>query len=108
VLVLKVAVTVVLAVRVKVQVVVALVHPPLNPAETEPGAAVAVRVTDVPEAKEPEQVAPQLIPAGEEVTVPVPVPDFVRVSVGLPEPVLMLLTVIGMDELAVVSFPNWP
>lgn len=51
------------------------VQAPLQPAKTEPGAAGdAVRVTDEPLLNDAEQVAPQLIPAGELVTVPEPVP----------------------------------
>ena len=48
--------------------------PPLQPWKVEPLAGVAVRVTCVPLSKEAEQVAPQLIPVGLEVTVPLPVP----------------------------------
>ncbi len=48
---------------------------PLQPAKVEPEAAVAVRVTAVPLLKLTEQVLPQLMPAGELVTVPLPVPD---------------------------------
>src|SRR5437764_8448591 len=54
---------------------------PLQPVKVEPAAAVAVSVTDVPEANAAEQVAPQSIPAGELVTVPEPVPALVTVSV---------------------------
>jgi 3D (Asp-Asp-Asp) domain-containing protein len=49
---------------------VAALHPP----KANPGSATAVSVTDVPEPKFAEQVAPQLIPAGTLVTVPVPAP----------------------------------
>jgi hypothetical protein len=54
---------------------------PLQPAKVSPVAALPVRVTELPFAKSAEQVAPQLIPAGLEVTVPVPFPAFVTVSV---------------------------
>jgi hypothetical protein len=54
---------------------------PLQPAKVEPVAALAVSVTELPFAKPAEQVAPQLIPAGLDVTVPVPFPAFVTVSV---------------------------
>ena len=47
---------------------------PLQPAKIEPAAAVAVRATTVPLLKVPEQVLPQLMPAGELLTVPLPVP----------------------------------
>ena len=47
---------------------------PLQPPKVEPEAGVAVRVTMVPLLKFAEQVLPQLMPAGELVTVPVPVP----------------------------------
>jgi hypothetical protein len=53
---------------------------PLHPANVEPLAAVALSVTDVPFAKFVVHVLPQLIPAGEDVTVPVPVPIFVMLS----------------------------
>src|SRR6266545_1873158 len=48
-------------------------HPPVHPANVEPPAGVAVRVTEVPLAKSASQVLPQLIPAGLLVTVPLPV-----------------------------------
>ena len=54
---------------------------PDQPAKVEPESAVAVRVTFVFFVKLAVQVAPQLIPAGELVTVPVPLPAFVTVSV---------------------------
>jgi len=50
-------------------------HPlPLQPVKVEPEFAVAARVTRVPSWKLPLQVAPQLIPAGVDVTVPDPAP----------------------------------
>ncbi len=55
-------------------------HAPLQPVKVEPGSAVAVTVTVVPLGKFVLQVAPQLIPAGELVTVPEPLPDFKIVS----------------------------
>jgi hypothetical protein len=48
--------------------------PPDQPAKVDPEAAVAVSVTLVPTLYEAWQVAPQLIPEGLLVTVPVPVP----------------------------------
>ncbi len=65
-----------------------------QPSKTDPASGVAVNVTEVLLAYEAEQVAPvvpaalvvpvapQLIPAGVEVTVPDPVPDLATVSVG--------------------------
>jgi len=80
---LKVTVTVVFPVMVKVQVVAVLVHP-LKPATVDPALAPAVKVTDVPEIKEAEQVVAQLlIPVGAEETVPAPVPDTFTVRTGL-------------------------
>jgi hypothetical protein len=75
-----VAVTLRAAVMLTVQVPVP-VHAPLQPVKVEPAAGAAVRVTDVPDVYEALQVLPQLIPLGEEVTVPVPVPLFATVSV---------------------------
>src|SRR5437773_1503636 len=57
--------------------------PPLQPAKVEPPAGLAVSVTEVPELYEAEQVAPQLIPAGFEVTVPPPEPGLLTVSVNV-------------------------
>lgn len=57
-----------------VQVPVVLVQAPLQPEKTLPESALAVRVTDVPLVIEALHVAPQFIPAGDDVTVPVPVP----------------------------------
>src|SRR3989441_11410917 len=70
----KVAVTVVAAESVTVQAPVPEQPPPLQPAKVEPAAGAAVSVTAVPLAKLAAQGAPQLIPAGGLVTVPLPVP----------------------------------
>jgi hypothetical protein len=78
----KVAATVVAADIVTVQVALVPEHPPPDqPANTEPVAAAAVRTTLAAELKEAEQVAPQAIPAGFDVTVPVPDPSLLMVSV---------------------------
>jgi hypothetical protein len=50
------------------------VQAPLQPANVEPAAGAAVRVTLVPELKLALHAAPQLMPVGDEVTVPLPVP----------------------------------
>jgi hypothetical protein len=82
-LVLKVAVTDFAAVIGTVQVPVP-VQAPLQPANVEPLAAEAVRVTEAPLAKLALHVLPQLMPAGDEVTVPLPVPARVTVSANVP------------------------
>ena len=78
---LKVAVTVVAAETVTTQVPVPEHPPPLQPLKVEPMAGLAVSVTAVPLVKLAEQVAPQVIPAGKLVTVPLPVPAGVTVRV---------------------------
>jgi hypothetical protein len=52
------------------------VHPPLHPANRDPPIGAAASVTDVPKLKFATHVAPQLMPVGEEVTAPDPLPDF--------------------------------
>src|SRR5205809_7819545 len=80
----KVAVTVVAAESVTTHVPAPEQLPPLQPVKVEPAAGVAVSVTAVPLAKLAVQVAPQLIPTGALVTVPLPVPAglTVRATVG--------------------------
>src|SRR5437667_6387822 len=78
-----VAVTVVAAESVTVQAPVPEQPPPLQPLKVEPAAGAAVRVTAVPLAKLAAQVAPQVIPAGELVTVPLPVPALLTMSAKL-------------------------
>ena len=73
--VLNVAVTVVFALTVTVQVPVPEHPPPDQPAKVEPEVGDAVSVTDVPEFTVVEHVAPQLI--APPVTVPEPVPVLV-------------------------------
>jgi len=75
-----VAVTVVAAFRVTTQVPVPEQPPPLQPVNVEPVCGDAVRVTTVPCVNEIVHVVPQLIPAGELVTVPTPAPAFDTVS----------------------------
>jgi hypothetical protein len=78
-----VAVTVVAAAMVTMHVPVPA-HGAPQPVKVEPAAGVAINVICVPLAKLAEHAAPQLIPAGALVTVPVPVPAFVTVKVKLP------------------------
>ena len=78
---MKVAVTVVAAESVTVQLPVPEQPPPLQPVKVEPAAGAAVSVTAVPLVKLAAQVAPQVIPAGELLTVPLPVPAGVTVRV---------------------------
>src|SRR5690606_16511120 len=71
---LKVAVTLVAALIVTVHVPAPPHPPPLQPANVEPLAGAAVSVTEVPGAYDWSQSVPQLMPAGIDVTVPVPLP----------------------------------
>ena len=94
----KLAVTDVLLFSVKVQeAVVVLLQAPLQPANAEPGFAVAASVTWDPAVKPALQVVPQLIPAGLLAMVPEPVPASETVNVGAAEKVavteLLLLRV---------------
>src|SRR5438552_1401910 len=68
-----VAVAVPAALIVTVQVPVPEQPPPLQPEKVEPAAGAAVKVTEVPLANAAAQVAPQAMPAGALVTVPLPV-----------------------------------
>ncbi len=77
----KVAVTVCAALIVTVQVPVPEQPPPLQPEKVEPAAGTAVKVTELPLAYVAAQVAPQAMPAGALVTVPLPAPVLLTVSV---------------------------
>jgi hypothetical protein len=79
-------------------------HAPLQPAKVEPAAGAAVRVTAVPGVKDCAQLAPQLIPAGVLVTVPVPVPLLVTDSVQVVPPVADPLTAREMLSPLAVKF----
>jgi len=78
------AATVVAALMVTVHVPVPVQPPPLQPENVEPAAAAAVSVTDEPVVNEAEQIAPQEMPAGALVTVPLPAPALDTVSVMPP------------------------
>src|SRR6266403_296346 len=80
---MKVAVTEVAALMGAVQVPVPVQPPPLQPVKVEPAAGVAVSVTAVPLVNEKAQVAPQEMPAGALVTVPLPAPVLLTVSAKL-------------------------
>jgi len=78
---MKVAVTAVAPLSVTVHGPVPEQPPPLQPVKAKPAAGVAVSVTAVPLANEAEQIAPQEMPAGVLVTVPMPTPLGLTVSV---------------------------
>ena len=81
-----VANTVVAWLSVNVHVVDVAMHPPVQPVNTLPAAALAVSCTDVPLLSVVEQVIPQLIPPTLLVTVPEPLPWMVTVSVDVVPP----------------------
>ena len=76
---MNVAVTVVAAESVTTQLPVPVHPPPLQPVKAEPAFGAAVSVTTVPLVKLAAQVAPQSMPAGLLVTVPVPAPALATV-----------------------------
>jgi hypothetical protein len=78
--VVNVAVTDLAALIVTVQVGALPLHSPPQPAKVIPLPAAAVKVTLDSAAKLAEQVLPQAIPAGADVTVPVPVPFLATVN----------------------------
>ena len=77
----KFAVTVVSAVTVTTHVPVLFVHAPAQPVKREPDAAVAVNVTPVPMLYFSVQSVPHVMPVGELLTVPTPIPLLITVSV---------------------------
>jgi hypothetical protein len=66
-------------------------HPPLQPVKVDPLSGVAVKTTDALELNVAEQIEPQLIPEGALVTVPLPTPDLVTVSVYCVIPVWVMV-----------------
>jgi len=86
-------VTVVAALSVTVHVPVPVQPPPLQPLNVDPAAGAAVKVTAVPPANAAEHVAPQEMPAGLLVTVPLPVPVFEIVSAKVDVRVTVKLSV---------------
>jgi hypothetical protein len=94
-----VAVTVVAALSVTVQVPVPEHAPPLQPVKLEPAAGAAVKVTAVPLANAAAHVVPQEMPAGLLVTVPLPAPALETVNVNVDVDVSVTV------KLAVAVFP---
>ena len=83
------------------------VHAPLHPANVDPLAATAVSVTDVPLVKLAAQALPQLMPAGDDVTVPLPVPTLLTVSAFVPGVVLSRTCAnAGNQRLAIFTNPE--
>lgn len=78
----KSAFTFVFWVKVSVQVLLLPLHEPLHPAKEELAPAVAVSFTFVPEGKPALQVFGQLIPPGELVTLPDPLPIRLMFTIG--------------------------
>jgi hypothetical protein len=104
----KVAVTVVAALSVTLQVPVPEQPPPLQPVKAEPVAGAAVKVTTVPLAKAAEHVAPHKIPAGLLVTVPVPVPALLAVSVKVCTAKVAVTVVAAFSVTVQVPVPEQP
>ena len=105
---MNVAVTVVPAESVTTHVPVPEQPPPVQPLKVEPAAGVAVSVTAAPLVKLAEQVAPQVIPAGALVTVPLPVPAGVTVRVKVCS-VKVAVTVVAPETVTThVPVPEHP
>jgi hypothetical protein len=99
---LKAAVAVLPELTVTVHVAPETVSHPLQPAKVESLAALAVKVTTVPLAKDSEQSVPQLIPGGLEVTVPVPAPVRKTVRLASPTTVSVVLALAPEASVAVI------
>jgi hypothetical protein len=104
----KVAVTDAAAVIATTQVPVPEQPAPLQPVNVEPPDGVAVSVTEVPWPKLAEQVAPQVMPAGDEVTVPAPVPALVTASVYVLSVKVAVTVVAAVTVTAQVPVPEQP
>jgi hypothetical protein len=115
---LKVAVTDFAALMVTEQVAPETELQPVQPPKVDPLAAAAVSVTVVPLAYGSEQSAPQLIPAGVDVTVPLPAPGLLtdsvkvgggarlKVAVTVRAAVIVTVHVAPDDELHPVQLAN--
>ena len=80
------------------------VQAPLQPANVDPDTGAAVRLTTVPLLKLAEHVEGQLIPAGELLTAPVPVPASVTFRANwLPLPTLRLIEVVALLPLVSIA-----
>jgi hypothetical protein len=85
------------------------VHPaPLQPEKMDPVTGVAVKITVVPELKPYEHVEPQLIPAGLLVTIPLPVPDLLTVSMIVCRPKFAVTEVAAVMLTVQVPAPVQP
>ncbi len=80
-----------------VQDVPAPLHAPPQPENVDPEAGVAMRVTLVLLKTDAPQVYPQLIQFGEELTVPLPLPVLLMVSVNVVGWIVVVGMVVGME-----------
>ena len=85
-------------------------HAPVQPANTEPDAGAAVSVTDTPLLNAKLHNVPQLMPAGDDVTVPLPLPARVTVAVNVVVPDALNVAVTAraavIDTLHVAELPE--
>lgn len=102
------AITAVSAVNATVHVPSPAQAAPLQPAKADPGPGVAESTTEVPTLREAEHVLPQLMPAGELVTVPEPVPPSVTVSVACGGGAAPKLATTLISEFSVTLHPPVP
>jgi hypothetical protein len=105
---LKLAVTLAAAFMVTLHVPVPEQPAPLQPLKFDPPAALAVRVTTVPLLYGAAQVAPQLIPAGLDVTVPLPVPALLTVRLNCCTAKLAVTLVAALMVTLQVPVPEQP
>jgi len=88
-------------------------HDPDQPRNTEPGAAIALNLIEVPFATDAEHVEPQLIAAGVLVTVPAPLPAFRTETVAFATVVVTLAKyaatlLFAVRETAQLPLPEHP
>jgi hypothetical protein len=77
-------------------------HAPPQPPNIDPACGVAVSITDAPEAKLSPQVLPHEMPAGTDVTVPVPDPNFET------DNAYVIPGVLPLRGSATEGFSGWP